>query len=264
MAEAAVPPAVEALVNAAKEDPAAAQAQAAAVSEAAGAAKPAAPASKPTSRELLGAMAKSWLTQVPMGFGTGFLLAKQNIPGAFFAALLTSLFVSMDILNRMDLPKQYWPVLIGLTLTLTAVSVVPWAATRKNGVPENRKNAALPSGLAAAAGVCLLVAALGTSGGLASNGRTLPTKADSLLGVIITLMYVLISGSIGWHGAKASGTSGYASGGNGGSGTTTDAPSSQPAPAAPSNRGLHKGWAVYSVMILLLLTLFDLISQLNN
>jgi hypothetical protein len=234
-----------------------------------GGAAPAAPANgKPGAMSLLGAMAGSWITQVPLGAGSGFLLAKQNIPGAVFAALLTSLFVSMDILGRKDLANNYWPVLLGMTTVLTLTSVVPWAATLKKPMSRG-KQLSLPLGVGVAACLCLLAAMVGPN-------KT--SQSGSLLGAIITLMYVLISSSIGWHAGKVSGTSGYASGGGqnggkGGSGTMTDAPSSQPAPDAPSsqpapaasssNRALHAGWAVYSVILLLLLTLFDAISQFN-
>jgi len=226
------------------------------------------PANTPSSSSLLFAMVKSWITQVPLGFGSGFLLAKQNVPGAVFAALLTSLFVSMDILGRKEIANSYWPALLAMTTVLTLTSVVPWAATLKK--PTSRgKQLSLPLGVGVAACLCLLAAMVGPN-------KT--SQSGSLLGAIITLMYVLISSSIGWHAGKVSGASGYASGGGqnggkGGSGTMTDAPSSQPAPDAPSsqpapaasssNRALHAGWAVYSVILLLLLTLFDAISQFN-
>ena len=168
-------------------------------------------------------MARSWCTQVPLGFGSGFLLAKQNIPGAVLVSMLTSLFVSMDILGRKDLVDSYWPVLLGMTIVLTLVSVVPWAATLKKPTSPG-KQLSLPLGITAAATICLLAAMIGTN--------KVGTGA-SLLGAIITLMYVLLSGSIGWHRAKATG------------------------PTA----ALHNGWALYSTVILLLLTLFDVISQ---
>jgi hypothetical protein len=193
-----------------------------------GAAKPATSSNnKPTAMSLVGAMAKSWFTQVPLGFGSGFLLAQKNIPGAILTSLLTSLFVSMDILGRKDLETIYWPVLLAMTTVLTLTSVVPWAATLKK--PDSRgKQLALPMGVGVAACLCLLAAMVGTNKGGTSS---------ALLGAIITLMYVLISSSIGWHMGKAS--------------------------AAPPSgtAGLHKGWAIYSAIILLLLTLFDAVSQ---
>jgi hypothetical protein len=238
MAEAAsVPPVIEALAKAAEENPVVAQAQAAAV--AATNAKPAAqvangkgngvpaPANgKPAATSLVFAMAKSWSTQVPLGFGSGFLLAKQNVPGAVFSALLASLFVSMDILGRKDLGARYWPVLLGMTTVLTLTSVVPWAATLKK--PASRgKQLSLPLGVGVAACLCLLAAMVGVNKAGISTGA-------SLLGAIVTLMYVLISSSIGWHMGKVSGN---------------------------SDRALHAGWAIHSAIILILLTLFDFISQ---
>jgi hypothetical protein len=186
-------------------------------------AKSAAKANKPDAMTLVIAMAKSWCTQVPLGFGSGFLLAKQNIPGAVLVSMLTSLFVSMDILGRKKLEGSFWPVLFGMTTVLTLVSVVPWASTLKKPTSSG-KQMSLPLGITAAAVICLLAAMIG-------NNKT--TMSESLLGAIITLMYVLLSGSIGWHRAKATG------------------------PTA----ALHNGWALYSTIILLLLTLFDVISQ---
>jgi hypothetical protein len=200
---------------------------AAVAAQAAEAAKPATSTNKPTAMSLVGAMAKSWFTQVPLGFGSGFLLAQKNIPGAILTSLLTSLFVSMDILGRKELENTYWPVLLAMTTVLTLTSVVPWAATLKK--PDSRgKQLALPMGVGVAACLCLLAAMVGTN----KDGTN-----SALLGVIITLMYVLISSSIGWHMGKAS-----------------------TAPASGTS-GLHKGWAIYSTIILLLLTLFDAVSQ---
>ena len=165
-------------------------------------------------------MVKAWALQVPTSFGAGWLLATKNIPGSAFAVFVTCLVISIDILSRRKVFS--WGASLGLASVLTLAVILPYAAAART-----KKDFLFPGGLGLAALICLASSSFGE---LADK----ITRNDSIRATLITLMYVMISGSIGWHGAKA------------------------------KKEPLHKGWAVYSTMLLVLLTFFDASSQLNS
>jgi hypothetical protein len=111
----------------------------------------------------------------------------------------------------------------------TATVVAPWAVSLKKS--EKFQEVALPGGLGLASLVAL-VAAVALK------------RMEGVRGTLITLMYVLLAGSIGWNLSKAQAS------GDKKAASTVDA-------------AVHKGWGMYSVILLFLVTLFDLSSQFS-
>jgi hypothetical protein len=135
----------------------------------------------------------SWLAAVPTSFGAGWLLS-QGKPASVALIFLLSLMISMDIANRAGLEKGMFYGLAGLMAAiLTVVSYTPWMVALKKD-PKSAGAKALPiSGLLFA--VVTLAFAIGFG--------FMKQKEGGLQGGLITLMYVFVSGSMGYSGAQA-------------------------------------------------------------
>lgn len=141
----------------------------------------------------LPALLMSWLAAVPTSFGAGWLLS-QGKPASVALIFLLSLMISMDIANRAGLEKGMFYGLAGLMAAiLTVVSYTPWMVALKKD-PKSGGSKALPlSGLLFA--VVTLAFAIGFG--------FMKQKEGGLQGGLITLMYVFVSGSMGYSGAQA-------------------------------------------------------------
>lgn len=141
----------------------------------------------------LPALLMSWLAAVPTSFGAGWLLS-QGKPASVALIFLLSLAISMDIANRAGLEKGMFYGLAGLMAAiLTVVSYTPWMVALKKD-PKSAGAKALPiSGLLFA--VVTLAFAIGFG--------FVKQKEGGLQGGLITLMYVFVSGSMGYSGAQA-------------------------------------------------------------
>jgi len=141
----------------------------------------------------LPALFMSWLAAVPTSFGAGWLLS-QGKPASVALIFLLSLGISMDIANRAGLEKGMFYGLAGLMAAiLTVVSYTPWMVALKKD-PKSAGAKALPI-----SGLLFAVVTLAFSVGFGFMKQ----KEGGLQGGLITLMYVFVSGSMGYSGAQA-------------------------------------------------------------
>ena len=136
----------------------------------------------------------SWLAAVPGSIASGSLLgapvSKGTKAGSFIFIFLTSLFVSMDLASRAGAKIPY---VAAMTVMLSLAAYLPWVLTIDKPAKNTSRAAAL-----SISGVLYSVIMLAFAGIMGTD--SLSTK---LQGGVITLMYVLISTSLGYQSVRA-------------------------------------------------------------